>query len=52
MAHTADPLACPHCEAPIRSHEDVLTLTRISGMIVVGCSSCRKILGVLPPENR
>ena len=31
-------------------YEDVLALKRITGMIVVGCASCRKVLGVLPPE--
>ncbi len=52
MAYTKEPLRCPHCDAAILSHEDVQTLTRVSGMIVVGCTNCRKVLGVLPvPEK-
>jgi hypothetical protein len=53
MAYTTEALRCPHCDAAISKHEDVQTLTRVSGMIVVGCASCRKVLGVLPvPEKK
>jgi hypothetical protein len=52
MTHTLEPLECPHCGASIKDFDDVLTLTRVSGgMIVIGCASCRKVLGVLPPEK-
>jgi endogenous inhibitor of DNA gyrase (YacG/DUF329 family) len=51
MSHTSDPVACPHCGASIHRYEDVLTMTRVSKMIVVACASCRKVLGVLPREE-
>jgi hypothetical protein len=52
MTYTSEPLVCPHCGAAIYDYDTVLTLTRVSGMIVVGCASCRKVLGTLPPAER
>jgi hypothetical protein len=51
MTTTIDPVICPHCSAYIQRREDVLTYTRVGGMILVACASCRKILGVLPPGD-
>jgi hypothetical protein len=51
MTNTTEPLICPHCNAFIQRTGDVLTYTRVGGMILVACASCRKILGVLPQPD-
>ena len=51
MAHTKDPVLCPKCGAGIGHYDDVLVMTRVGGMKIVACGSCRAILGVLPPDK-
>jgi hypothetical protein len=54
MAHQTEPIVCPNpaCRAEMSAYGDVGVYTRIGGMKVVCCGTCRTVLGVLPPDSK